>query len=107
MKTIIGIFLAIFLFAGIPGGGAGIAFGQSARAELKADPAIQALGLSDEQLDEVLKQLADFYEKHDLQYRATLVRRRADEILSEDFALKFRFINDRAPERAAEEAAIQ
>ena len=101
MKTTIGIFLAILLSTGI-------AFGQSpsARAQLRADPAIQALGLSNEQLDEVLKRLADFYEIHDAKEREITARNRADKILSEDPALRTRLMNERAPERAAEEAAL-
>ena len=98
MKTTIGILLAIILSAGT----AGVAFGQSARSQLRADPAIQALGLSNEQLDEVLKRLADFYEIHDAKEREITARNRADKILSENSALRTRLMNERASERAAE-----
>lgn len=84
MKTTIAILLVLLLSGTV-------AYAQSARSELKADPVMQALGLSDSELELVLKHLAEDYERQALIEKRELARSQAQKLL-EDTALKARFL---------------
>lgn len=75
---------------------------QSARAQLKIDPAIQALGLSDAALEALFKKLAEAYVQEDLGNRAAAVSRLAIKMLNSNAALRVQFIDERKAERKAE-----
>lgn len=101
MKTVITLLMILFL--AMPG----IALSQSAREQLKADPEIAKLSLSDEELDKLLKKVAEARSravKRDDEARA---RNIIDELLKDDIALDSQLMSERAAEIPIEKAAAK
>jgi len=92
-SIIVGICFALVLSASP-------SYGQSAMAELKADPAIAALGVSDERLEVILDELAAHYIALDKAAREREAMKLAIEILKSDSAsggnLRGRLMSERA-----------
>ena len=72
------------------------AYGQSAMAELKTDPAIAALGVSDIRLEVIFDELAAHYIALQKAIDERAAMDRAIEILKSDPALRARLMSERA-----------